>query len=48
VLELPDLEARKDILAIHAKGKPFVKEVDWDAVARSTVGFSGGFGKYAE
>jgi cell division protease FtsH len=41
VLELPDLEARKDILAIHAKGKPFVDEVNWDAVAKSTVGFSG-------
>ena len=40
VLELPDLEARKDILAIHAKGKPFV-DVDWDVVAKSTVGFSG-------
>ena len=41
VLEMPDLEARKDILAIHALGKPFVKEVDWDMVAKSTVGFSG-------
>ncbi len=40
VLELPDLEARKDILAIHAKGKPFTN-VDWDVVAKSTVGFSG-------
>ena len=40
VLELPDLEARKDILAIHAKGKPFTN-VDWDMVAKSTVGFSG-------
>ena len=40
VLELPDLESRKDILAIHAKGKPFVN-VDWDVVAKSTVGFSG-------
>ena len=41
VLELPDLDARKDILAIHARGKPFVKEVNWDLVAKSTVGFSG-------
>ncbi len=41
VLELPDLEARKDILAIHAKGKPFVDEVNWDTVAKNTVGFSG-------
>jgi len=41
VLDLPDLEDRKAILAIHARGKPFEKDVDWDAVARSTVGFSG-------
>jgi cell division protease FtsH len=41
VLELPDLEARKDILAIHAKGKPFENDVDWEKVARATVGFSG-------
>jgi len=41
VLELPDLEARKEILKIHAKGKPFEDEVDWELVAKSTVGFSG-------
>ncbi|MFA5749790.1 MAG: ATP-dependent zinc metalloprotease FtsH [Candidatus Shapirobacteria bacterium] len=41
VLELPDLEARKDILAIHAKGKPFTDDVNWDNVAKGTVGFSG-------
>ena len=41
VLELPDLEARKDILAIHAKGKPFEDDVDWEKVAKATVGFSG-------
>jgi len=41
VLDLPDLEDRKAILAIHARGKPFEKDVDWDAVARSAVGFSG-------
>jgi len=41
VLELPDLEARIDILAIHAKGKPFEDDVNWEKVARATVGFSG-------
>jgi len=40
-LDLPDLEDRKAILAIHARGKPFEKDVDWDQVSRSTVGFSG-------
>ncbi|MFA6184553.1 MAG: ATP-dependent zinc metalloprotease FtsH [Candidatus Shapirobacteria bacterium] len=41
VLELPDLEARQEILKIHAKGKPFEEDVNWDLVAKSTVGFSG-------
>jgi len=41
VLELPDLEARKEILKIHAKGKPFEDNVNWENVARGTVGFSG-------
>ena len=41
VLEYPDLEARKDILAIHARGKPFAEDVNWDLVAKGTVGFSG-------
>ncbi|MEK7571484.1 MAG: ATP-dependent zinc metalloprotease FtsH [Patescibacteria group bacterium] len=40
-LELPDVEGRKKILAIHAKGKPFTHGVDWDKVAKRTVGFSG-------
>ncbi len=41
VLDLPDLEGRKSILAIHAKGKPFVTDLNWDKVAKRTVGFSG-------
>lgn len=40
-LDLPDMEGRKAILAIHAKGKPFVNHLDWDKVAKRTVGFSG-------
>lgn len=40
-LELPDVEGRKNILAIHAKGKPFDSKVDWDKAAKRTVGFSG-------
>jgi cell division protease FtsH len=40
-LELPDVKGRKDILLIHAKGKPFEKDVNWDKVAKRTVGFSG-------
>ncbi|MBI2034726.1 MAG: ATP-dependent zinc metalloprotease FtsH [Candidatus Levybacteria bacterium] len=41
MLELPDVEGRKAILAIHSKGKPFDKEVNWERVAKRTVGFSG-------
>lgn len=41
VLELPDLEARQEILKIHAKGKPFEDDVNWERVAKGTVGFSG-------
>lgn len=40
-LDLPDMEGRKAILAIHAKGKPFVASLQWDKVAKRTVGFSG-------
>lgn len=40
-LDMPDIEGRKDILAIHAKGKPFESSVDWQRVAKRTVGFSG-------
>ncbi len=41
MLDLPDMEGRKDILKIHAKGKPFTTGVDWDRVSKRTVGFSG-------
>lgn len=41
VLDLPDVEGRKKILAIHSKGKPVDPKVDWDKVAKRTVGFSG-------
>ncbi len=40
-VNLPDLEERKYILSIHAKNKPFEKSLDWEKVARRTVGFSG-------
>jgi cell division protease FtsH len=40
-LDLPDLEERKYILSIHAKNKPFAPDLNWDRVAKRTVGFSG-------
>lgn len=41
MLDLPDIDGRKAILAIHAKGKPFTADVVWEKVAKRTVGFSG-------
>src|SRR3989344_5957113 len=41
MLELPDKEGRAAILKIHAKGKPFVDGLEWERVAKRTVGFSG-------
>jgi cell division protease FtsH len=40
-LDLPDIQGRKAILGIHAKGKPFTEDVDWEKTAKRTVGFSG-------
>ncbi len=41
MLDLPDVEGRKAILVIHSKGKPFDPKVNWEKVAKRTVGFSG-------
>jgi cell division protease FtsH len=41
MLDMPDIEGRKKITQIHAKGKPFTKGVNWEALAKRTVGFSG-------
>lgn len=41
VLDLPDIQGRKEIIAIHAKNKPLSKDVSMDTLAKRTVGFSG-------
>lgn len=41
VLDKPDLKGREDILKIHARGKPFAKDVELKVVARRTPGFTG-------
>jgi len=41
MLDMPDVVGRKEILSIHARGKPFEKNVNWEKIARRTVGFSG-------
>ncbi|GGJ97245.1 ATP-dependent zinc metalloprotease FtsH [Pilimelia anulata] len=40
-VDTPDMEGRKAILKVHAKGKPFTPDVDLDSVARRTPGFTG-------
>ena len=40
-VEAPDLEGREAILRVHAKGKPFVPDVDLHMVAVRTPGFTG-------
>jgi cell division protease FtsH len=41
VIDRPDIEGRKGILRVHARGKPFDSTVDTDVVARRTPGFTG-------
>jgi cell division protease FtsH len=41
ILDGPDLQNRKQILEVHAKGKPLEKEVDLLEIAKKTPGFSG-------
>lgn len=41
VLDLPDIEGRKEIFKIHVRGKPMGPDVDLDKIAKRTVGFSG-------
>ena len=40
-VDRPDLEGRKAILRVHARGKPWDAGVDLDVVARRTPGFTG-------
>ncbi|KAL7514720.1 hypothetical protein ACHAXN_012102 [Cyclotella atomus] len=40
-VDLPDVGGRRRILGVHARGKPLESDVDLDAVARRTPGFSG-------
>jgi cell division protease FtsH len=40
-VELPDREARRSILNVHAKGKPIAGDVNLDEIAARTVGLTG-------
>jgi len=37
----PDINGREAILKVHAKNKPFEKDVDLSTIAKTTVGFTG-------
>src|SRR5438105_1805047 len=41
VVDSPDLEGRRAILNVHAKGKPLAKGVELEVLARRTPGFTG-------
>jgi len=41
ILDRPDIKGRKEILQIHAKGKPLAKKVSLGTVAKQTPGFTG-------
>ena len=40
-VERPDLQGRREIVAVHAKGKPLGGDVNVDTIARRTPGFTG-------
>jgi len=41
ILDMPDVNGRKQILLIHMRGKPIGQDVDVDRLAQLTPGFSG-------
>jgi cell division protease FtsH len=41
VVDRPDRKGRKQILEVHTRGKPLAKEIDLDALAGQTPGFTG-------
>jgi cell division protease FtsH len=41
VIDQPDINGRKAILTVHAKGKPLSPETNLEVIARQTPGFSG-------
>ena len=41
VLDRPDWQGRKQILEVHARGKPLSGDVNMEALAKATIGFSG-------
>src|SRR5690606_37917870 len=40
-VDLPDRRGRREMLELHLRGRPLAPDVDIDALARDTYGFSG-------
>lgn len=40
-IPLPDVEGRKELINLYKKNKQFSEDVDFDALAKTTIGFSG-------
>jgi cell division protease FtsH len=38
---MPDFKGRRDILKVHSKNKKFTEDVDLEAIAKKTIGYSG-------
>ena len=41
VLDKPDINGRRQILEVHAKGKPLEQDIDLNTIAKQTPGFTG-------
>jgi len=41
VIDRPDMRGRRAILDVHTRGKPLASDIDLDAIAKQTPGFSG-------
>ena len=41
VLDRPDWQGRKQILQVHSRGKPLAGDINLEALAKATIGFSG-------
>lgn len=41
VVDMPDIKGREEILKVHAKGKKFAADVDFNIIAKKTAGMAG-------
>ncbi|MBU2051676.1 ATP-dependent zinc metalloprotease FtsH [Patescibacteria group bacterium] len=41
MMDMPDIDDRQAIIKLHSQGKPMADNVDWQKIAKRTIGFSG-------